>query len=46
MKRRLRDDKGLEIRTFPAVGTAWVNALESRRDLGLFGELKEVSVDT
>lgn len=46
MKQRLKGDEGVEIRAFPAEETAWANALESRRDLGLLGELKEVSVDT
>lgn len=32
------------MRTFQAEGTAGANAQESRHELGVFGELKEVSV--
>lgn len=38
------DKKVLKMRTFQAEGTAGANAQESRHELGVFGELKEVSV--
>lgn len=33
-----KTEKGLEMRTFQAEGTAWANALESRRRPGCLGE--------
>lgn len=32
-----KDEKGLEMRTFQAEGTAWANVLESRHEPGCLG---------
>lgn len=39
--RRVNREKSLEVTTFQAEAAAWSDALRSRRELGVSGELKE-----